>query len=114
MIYGALAYSGTSLFFAPEMVNPYYTTYILTHRFPNSNYTPTENDVYIRRVWAKLADYGGSAYSYMRDRMVTPAEAAPALVATSIPVNTIDFNPAITTALVPQQQVTQTTTTTTS
>lgn len=111
LIYGALAYSTTSLFFAPEMINPYYTTYILTHRFPNSNYTPTQNDVYIRKVWAKLADYGGSAYTYMRDSMVTPAGQVAVPVETVAPVTLVDTNPVLATAPV-TQQTTQTTTTT--
>lgn len=113
LLYGAGAYTFSSLFCAPEMVNPYYTTYILTHRFPASRTVATENDLYIRRVWSKLSDYGGSAYAYMRDLVVDPSPPATA-VATTVPVVSTDPVLTPTTQVVTQQpQVVQQTTTTT-
>jgi hypothetical protein len=92
------------------MINPYYTTYILTHRFPASRNATTENDQYIRTVWSKLSDYGGSAYSYMRDLVVDPAPPTE-VVATVAPVVSTTPNlvvsPNVTT---PVQQVTTTST----
>lgn len=56
------------------MINPYYTSYMLTHRFPsNTNQAVSSSDIYTRKVWEKLSDYGGSAYTYMRDLVYDPS-----------------------------------------
>lgn len=36
MIFGGGVYFFSSFFIAPEMINPYYTTYILKYRFPQT------------------------------------------------------------------------------
>jgi hypothetical protein len=60
------------------MINPYYTTYMLSHRFPGQRPIATEQDLYTRQVWQRLSDYGGSAYRYMRDMIIDPVAPLPA------------------------------------
>jgi hypothetical protein len=74
VVYGGLAYSASSLFLAPEMINPYYTTYILTHRFPNSQYTTTENMSIFTWAWKKLSCGSSAAYNYVNNLFASSPE----------------------------------------
>lgn len=38
LLFGTAMYVGTSFILAPEIINPYYTTYVLDHRFPDFKY----------------------------------------------------------------------------
>ena len=56
LIRGLFTFGATSFIFAPEMINPYYNTYMVKWRFPNlktnSNGTPRLGD------WVKEAGVG--------------------------------------------------------
>lgn len=59
-----IVYGGTSLLLAPELINPYYTTYMVNFRFQgNTQRSSPHLSEWLCAAWSHARKYGACAYN---------------------------------------------------